>query len=278
MTTPRTASHKRSLRVIAVLLGSACLACTGEESAPRIEAAPSPRVPALLSAHGDDELHVQARWEKVAAFKGTGSTTTRSFSIAPHAIQWRVRWECDGNSTLAVRPSGLGDEDDRLVDAKCPGSGEATAIDTGTQSLDVDAHGAWRVIVDQQVDTPLYERPLPEMTAPDARIIGRGELYDVELEGTGEAIVYGLGDGRLAIRLRDFWLTPNIDLELWTSTLGRPKTSKELVRTEHAKIAFLRATAGSQNYLLPRDLGPSDVRSIAIWCELTHQIYAAAQV
>jgi hypothetical protein len=58
--------------------------------------------------------------------------------------------------------------------------------------------------VEQQVDTPINEPPLEEMEADDARVIARGDFYEIDRRGDGTASVYRLGNGRLALRLDGF--------------------------------------------------------------------------
>ncbi len=67
-------------------------------------------------------------------------------------------------------------------------------------------------------------------------------------------------------------------LEIWFSEHPRPRSTPEAASAPHRQLAFLKATAGSMNYEIPPDLDVSRYRSIVIWCELTSNAYAAAEL
>ncbi|CAN5690623.1 hypothetical protein BH24ACT26_BH24ACT26_02760 [soil metagenome] len=264
--------------IVGTLIALTPVACGGSDAGGDAPGRSQPRLPSLLGdAAGADGPDVRPRWEAVRALRGDGEEITDTFVIADDAIQWRASWRCDAGGRLVIetlpRPRG----GQALVDRACAGRGEAFAVDTGRLRLSVEADGPWRAVLEQQVDTPLVEPALDEM-APPAKVVARGGFFDVEQEGKGKVAIYELSDGRLAVRLEDFWVTPNIDLELWTSSLARPKTSKQVFNAPHHRIRFLKATAGDHNYVLPSDLPWGRVRSIAIWCQITHEVYAAASL
>jgi hypothetical protein len=43
-------------------------------------------------------------------------------------------------------------------------------------------------------------------------------------------------------------------------------------------VAPLKATVGSMNYEVPKDIDVSKYKSIVIWCEITRNAYAAATI
>ena len=63
---------------------------------------------------------------------------------------------------------------------------------------------------------------------------------------------------------------------MWLSEAARPRTTKQAVRADHREFAPLKATIGSQNYLLPKDADADSIRSIVIWCEPVRIAYTAA--
>ena len=215
------------------------------------------------------------RWERVGHFTGVAPTVV-PVKIAPRAIQWRARWRCaSGRLALAVSPKPRSAA--ARSGGRCPGSGEATWVQTGAQTLKVDARGDWNVVVEQQVDTPLHEAPLAAMRAANARVVARGSFYPVERQGRGEVLLYRFGSGRSALRLRRFRTSSNTDLFLWLSTAPRPRTTKQTVRARQVgKLIALKSTIGEQNYVLPRSVDTSRIRSIAIWCAPIQIVYTAA--
>ncbi len=161
-----------------------------------------------------------------------------------------------------------------MVDALCPGSDVSYAAERGATSLDIRADGPWRLEVEQQIDVPLVEPPLPSMTetAPAAS----GAFYHVDQSGRGQVRIYQQADGSYALRLEDFFVTPNVDLELRLSPLEAPKTTGEVTSAPSVLVSRLDVTAGSMNLTLPSDVDPTRFRSLVIWCPELGSAYAAA--
>lgn len=216
------------------------------------------------------------RWEPVATLRGAGAAT-ETVRIDPEAIQWRVRWHCtEGSFQVSQTPEP--DEGNPIASGQCEGEGEAEAIDTGELELAVRTKGPWEAVIEQQVTDPIDEPPLPEMEARDAEVVAGGSFYEIEKRGRGEAVLYELPNGRLALRLEGFATFNNTDLFVWTSEDERPRTTKEALRSEHDEIALLKSTIGDQNYMLPKDADVDEIRSIVIWCEPVRIAYTAASL
>jgi len=97
-----------------------------------------------------------------------------------------------------------------------------------------------------------------------------------DVGSSGCAPKYQLANGRLALRMEGFVTEPNTDLFVWLSEARRPRNTKAAFRARHTEFAGLKSTLGDQNYLLPRDLDASKLRSIVIWCEPVQIAYTAA--
>lgn len=220
----------------------------------------------------------QPYWTPVATIEGTGNQTTKAFTIDAGALQWRVSWHCESAPFTIVPVNAAGQESRRkLADAlTCPKDGEGFAADKGGQTLKVATGGAWKATVEQQVDTPLIE-PAPA-GLPSARVLGTAKMYNVDREGQGTAKLYELPNGTRLIRLEDFFVSINSDLELRLSELPNPKTTDDAVKGPWKLVAPLKATVGSMNYEVPKDIDVSKYQSIVIWCEITRNAYAAASI
>jgi hypothetical protein len=220
----------------------------------------------------------QPYWTPVATLEGDGNQTTKAFSIDPGALQWRVSWHCEQAPFTIVAVNAAGQESRRkLADAlTCPKDGEGFAADKGGQTLKVATGGAWKATVEQQVDTPLIE-PAPAGLA-SAKVLGTAKVYNVDREGEGTAKIYELPNGTRLIRLEDFFVSINSDLELRLSELPNPKTTDDAVKAPWKLVAPLKATVGSMNYEVPKDIDVSKYQSIVIWCEITRNAYAAASI
>jgi len=143
-------------------------------------------------------------------------------------------------------------------------------------TVQVAADGPWRLQVAQQVDLPLVEPPSPAMTAPGSAAVAGGPLYNIDKTGTGKATLYRQADGRYAVRLEDFFVSPNVDLELRFSPLEAPHSSSEFSNAPSEVVAVMDVTAGSVNYAVPTNIDPTRYRSVVVWCVPIKSAYAAA--
>lgn len=215
-------------------------------------------------------------WQALPPVAGTGAGT-HALVVDEAALQWRATWACDGEE-LVVDVVAEGAAPEPLLTGTCPGSGTVTSTLVGPLLLDVRADGPWELRLEQQIDVPLVEPPLPAMTADGATEVASGTFYDVDQTGRGEVTITKLPDGSYALRLDGFFVTPNIDLEVRLSPVARP-TTVEAYRAEPSElVAELHATAGSMNFTLPAGIDPADFRSVVIWCPPVQNLYAAASL
>lgn len=237
------------------------------------DASTGPAVPSPTTLKPEQTvLRSQPWWQSLTDLKGTGPMTTTGFTVDPDATQWRVSWSCTG-SRLAVQVPGRRLP---LVQAGCPGNGINYATETGSKALTVSADGAWELVVEQQVDVPLVEPPLPAMTAPGAKAVATGTFYRIDQSGTGRVTVYRLATGAYALRLQDFFSTANVDLEIDFSPLPAPHSTSQYLTVPAAKVAPLDITAGSMNFDVPGNVDPTQYHSVVIWCPLITSAYSAA--
>lgn len=216
-----------------------------------------------------------ARWESVTTLSGAAGTTSPTFDILAGAIQWRARFDCSSGA-LKAETTPPPRRPGPIVDATCPQTGEGYSIITGPIKLTVTATGPWKIVVDQQVDTPLNEAPLPAMAT--AKVLGQGPFYNVEKNGEGTARIYQLADGSRALRIENLLVNQNTDLFIWLDEAKSPKTSKDAASAQYWVLGNLKSTVGSQNYVIPSDIPLDRVNSIVIWCEPVAIAYAAAAI
>ncbi len=263
--------------MVAVLFGTLTAACGDSETTGTATATTQGAIgfPSTLAPVAPvDPTKAAPRWEQVRVVTGNANMDIGPFTIAAGAIQWRVKWHCDGGSiTIASTPPPP--RPGPLVQSTCPGSGEGFARATGEVRLAVQASGPWKATIEQQVDTPLDEPPLPEMAT--AQVLGKGDFYNVEKTGKGTVILYQLADGRRALRIEPgFEVINDPDLVIWLSSLPAPRTSKEMADAPHYEVSALKSTKGSQNYILPNDIPIKPIRSIGLYCVPVPAIYIAA--
>lgn len=230
--------------------------------------------PTQIPAGGRDQtvLRSQPWWQGLTKLEGTGSTTVAPYTVADGALQWRVKWTCETGRLLVRVPN----QARPVVDAACPGTGTGYGLDKGAVAPQVTADGPWSMVVDQQVDVPLNEPPLPVMSAPSTSMVLTGALYRMDQVGTGTVNIFRLGDGGHVLRLDEFFVTANVDLELRLSPLQAPRTTEQFMSAPSVWVAPLDVTTGSLNFTVPAEVDPAQYRSLVVWCPLIDSAYAAA--
>ena len=250
---------------------------TGSEprkpKAPAASRAAGGPAPAATAPRPETLVRSQPWWQAVTTLEGQGATTSR-LAINEDAMQWRVRGVC-GSGRLVVTVPG---RPKPVLEAPCTGADTPLgyATKTGAISLKVAADGPWTLHVEQQVDVPLEEEPLPSMSAPGTKVVFTGDFYRMDQTGKGTITVYRLPDGSHALRLDDFFVSPNIDLEITFSPLEAPRTTPEFMGAPWVKAAPLDITAGALNFTVPAGVDPGKYKSVVIWCPLINSAYAAA--
>ena len=241
-------------------------------------ATPPPRESAFSRVDGSatsatkSVLRSQPWWQQVGRYRGAGTSAPDLFRISDGAIQWRVTWSCR-NGRFVVRAAG---ERRPLIDEPCAERGSEVLTRRPSGGLQVAADGPWTVRVEQQVDVPLVEAPLPAMSAAGTRTVATGDFYRIDQVGRGRVTIYRLASGRYALRLRDFYVTANIDLEIRLHPLRKPRTTRDYLSAPARFVAPLDVTTGSMNFLVPAGVDPRAYRSVVIWCPLITSAYAAA--
>lgn len=271
---------RRVASAMGLLVLAACLVVAadlfGARGALFGSATPPPRASAFSRVDNSgvarkSVLRSQPWWQRVGRYHGVGASAVGLFGISEGAIQWRVTWSCE-QGRFVVRTPG----ERALVDEPCGArrTTELTKIPSGR--LQVHADGRWSAHVEQQVDVPLVEPPLAAMTARGASTVASGDVYRIDQVGRGRVTIYRLANGRHALRLDDFYVSANIDLEIRLSALRKPRTTRQYLGAPERLVAPLDVTTGSMNFLLPAGVDPRRYRSVVIWCPLITSAYAAA--
>ncbi|MHB8718282.1 MAG: DM13 domain-containing protein [Candidatus Dormibacteria bacterium] len=221
------------------------------------------------------ELVSEPYWTPLADLDGA-ATITANLHVDAAALQWRVRWTCAAGRIDVEARSATGTA--RLVEAACPGSGEAYAVTSGAVTLHAVSGGALSLIVEEQVDAPAAQPPPPALQDPGSHMLARGSVYGVDQQGQGSVALYRVADGSRLLRLENFYVTPNIDFELRFSTLLRPSSTADYLHSESALIAPLAITAGSLNFAVPSGVDTSRYHSMVVWCPQLTSVYAAASL
>lgn len=245
-------------------------------------ATPAPALPEASRVAGDlsqtsdsgkaTSLRSSPWWQDVTTLDGDGGVTTREITIDPAALQWRLTATCNAGHITVRSPK----QAKPIVDASCPQGGIGYATGAATTTLSITGDGAWHLAVAQQLDVPLVEPPLAAMTAEGADVASTGAFYNIDKTGIGTIVVYHQSDGQYSVRLNDFFVSPNTELELRLSPVAAPKSSADFESAPSALIAAMDVTAGSMNFVVPVGIDPTKYGSVVVWCRAVRSAYAAA--
>jgi len=216
------------------------------------------------------------RWQELARLRGSGEASEK-VTVSKDALQWRIRWGCDeGDIEIRVEPAPK--NTDGLATGSCPDRDSVIWVGSGERTIDARSPGGFRIVIEEEVRTPLREPELPEMRSREAREIARGRFMPVELKGRGTATLYELPGDRLALRMEGFGTEPNPDLDVWVSESAEPTSTRRIFRAGHTTVGRLKSTIGDQNYLLPKDVEARRVRAVVVVNNRERIAYAAARL
>ena len=275
-----TAAARRigGVALVVVVAGSAIYGANLFGIRDRVEPVAKIPTPAAHGApptgNGQTVLASYPWWQTVTTLQGSGSES-QTVHIGGGALQWRVQWSCQtGHLAVSAHPGAPS----QLVSSSCPGSGEQITVSTGTVALDVTATGPWTLHVDQQVDVPLEQTPLPAISAPGTVAVASGTFYPIDQNGSGKATIYRLADGTYALRLDNFFASPNTGLQIQLSTQASPHSDSDVTGSQVVVVTDLNQTAGSFNFTIPSGIDPTRYHSLVVWCVNLRTAYAAANL
>lgn len=214
------------------------------------------------------------RWQKIAELRA-GAGATRRLTVSRDALQWRVRWSCR-EQRIAIKVTPAPPSSNGRASGRCPGRGSATWVGTGPYTVDVRGSAGFRVIVEEELRTPLDEPAPAAVGSGAAREIARGRFAPIEAKGRGTAVLYRQPGGRLTLRMEGFATDPNPDLDVWLSTEAEPTTTRRIFAARHVRVRALKSTIGDQNYALPADADARTIRSVVVVNVGQRIAYAAA--
>jgi hypothetical protein len=108
-------------------------------------------------------------------------------------------------------------------------------------------------------------------------LVLEGQFKDADSfhKGSGQAAIYQLPDGAYVLRFEDFSATNGPDLHVILSSHPAPTTSDEVMQG-YLDLGSLKGNIGSQNYAIPAGTNVSQFKSVIIYCQPFHVIFATA--
>lgn len=162
-----------------------------------------------------------------------------------------------------------------------------TVPDTGEDvDLTLTALPTQAILSDVATETPpppvatdhLMDEAMPEESQVTATEIKRGMFRDGDSlhEGSGDAILFALSDGRHLVRFDNFRVTNGPDLHVYL--VPKANASGAVDITDYVDLGMLKGNSGSQNYFVEADVQITDELSIVIWCEPFRVLFSVASL
>jgi hypothetical protein len=126
------------------------------------------------------------------------------------------------------------------------------------------------VMSDKEMDDAM---PAAEwMMAATGTFVGADNFH----EGEGTAVILQQGNQQV-LRLEAFRVTNGPDLHVILSKNPTPTDGSD-IGDDYIDLGSLKGNVGNQNYELPADLDLSEYKSVVIYCQPFHVIFAAASL
>jgi hypothetical protein len=134
-------------------------------------------------------------------------------------------------------------------------------------------------VMQAALDMPTHEmdEPMPGATEPaQPSVVLQGQFQDADSfhQGSGSATVYQLPDGAQVLRLEDFSVTNGPDLHVLLATSSAPTSRDDL--GEYVDLGSLKGNIGNQNYEIAVGTDVSKFKSVVIYCQPFHVVFATA--
>ena len=115
-----------------------------------------------------------------------------------------------------------------------------------------------------------------ESTPRDPVVVSSGRFHAVAHPGTGDAIVYRLGDGSYVLRLENLDIFNGPALYVYAVAAKDASDGETVLDAGFLNLGPLKGNKGNQTYELPAEFDPNKHRSISIWCQRFSVNFATA--
>ncbi|MCZ4498412.1 MAG: hypothetical protein JWQ74_965 [Marmoricola sp.] len=116
----------------------------------------------------------------------------------------------------------------------------------------------------------------PTTAAASVRTLTSGTFVDAEHATDGSARIIELADGRRFLRLEGLRTSDGPDLHVWLSDARSGGRWGSYDDGSFVRLGKLKATRGSQNYLIPAGADLTTMKSAVIWCDRFNVAFGTA--
>lgn len=96
-------------------------------------------------------------------------------------------------------------------------------------------------------------------------LLAKGSIEPLAHAGSGTASLIRAADGRNVLTLTGFSSDAGPDLQVWL-VAGNPKDDGDVEGGRYVNLGKLKGTSGDQQYVLPKDVDPSEFTHAYVWC------------
>ncbi len=130
-----------------------------------------------------------------------------------------------------------------------------------------------------EVAAKMPDQVMAETADNQPALVLQGQFQDADSshKGSGQAFIYQLADGSHVLRFEDFSATNGPDLHVILSSHPNPTSSDEVMQG-YLDLGALKGNIGSQNYTIPAGTDVSQFKSVIIYCQPFHVVFATASL
>ena len=121
-----------------------------------------------------------------------------------------------------------------------------------------------RLFVNAKVNESL---PTSAASTVSETILASGTFHSVAHDGSGNASIYQLSDGKRILRFTDFKTSNGPDVHVYLVATKDASDSETVKQAGFVEVGALKGNIGDQNYELPSDLDLNKYRAVTIWCK-----------
>jgi electron transfer DM13 len=109
--------------------------------------------------------------------------------------------------------------------------------------------------------------PTSAASTVSERILASGTFHGVAHDGSGNASIYQLSDGKRVLRFTNFETSNGPDVHVYLVATKDASDSDSVKQAGFVEVGVLKGNIGDQNYELPSDLDLNKYRAVTIWCK-----------
>jgi hypothetical protein len=121
-----------------------------------------------------------------------------------------------------------------------------------------------RLFVNTRVNENL---PASAASTVSETILASGTFHSVAHDGSGNASIYQLSDGKRILRFTDFKTSNGPDVHVYLVAADDATDSDMVKKAGYREIGSLKGNIGDQNYEIPADIDLAKYRAVTIWCQ-----------